>query len=443
MRSLAVIAALAGCHHHAAMPKLGDANADITLFRDVAIVKQRVTVKLPATPTTITAKIAAGVTRVDLLERDGVDVVTTHVKGAPEPTAPAVVPDPEQAAIEAGCAQTGDCDPVPDVPAEPAPDDAAPPPVTAQPGELALDVKAPHAGTYTFVIAYTTDRLHWDADYTMTTTSARDSAVLRGAIAVRDTAGVGYEKALVRVIDAPMRVWQSRLAEATARDYVGGVAPTSPMATPREVGIATLVPGETRVEIVGLGEPHPMRSVLVYDPVGTKLDNPIAKPNLDDKLGAVTKATGVVESFEVERGDNAVGLPAGQVRLLERQRDGGLVVLGESKLFDAATRVAAVDTIAVGAADKVVGHRKRRDLTIDNVLNRAVEDFEIVIANDRDHPVNVIMREHLYRGQGWNVAFESADKADKDGVQSFSMRAQIPAKTEKKIVYSVMYSWTP
>ncbi|HEY0254110.1 MAG TPA: hypothetical protein VGC41_21425, partial [Kofleriaceae bacterium] len=296
---------------------------------------------------------------------------------------------------------------------------------------------------FTLVIVYTTDRLKWDADYTMTTTPARETAVLHGAVAVRNTAGIAFDRALVRVIDSPIHVWQARLAENTAKDYTGGARSTSPTAIPREIGVATLVAGETRVEIGDLAKPHAMRSVLVFDPIGTKLDSQTAVPVLDDKLGAVTKATGVVESFEVERNDHALGLPAGQVRLLERRTDGGLGVLGESRLFDAATRVATHDTIAVGAAENVTGHRKRRELTVDRTQNRAVEDFEITIDNAREHAVDVILREHLYRGQGWVLAYKSVDQADKDGAQGFSMRTRVPAKAQQKVLYSVVYTWAP
>ena len=73
----------------------------------------------------------------------------------------------------------------------------------------------------------------------------------------------------------------------------------------------------------------------------------------------------VTESFEVTRDVAATsGLPGGPVRLLERRADGSLAVLGEARLFDAATRVSTVDTIAVGTAHDVTATRERRELTV-------------------------------------------------------------------------------
>jgi hypothetical protein len=112
-------------------------------------------------------------------------------------------------------------------------------------------------------------------------------------------------------------------------------------------------------------------------------------------------------------------------------------------LFDAATRVAAVDTIAVGTAEGVTGHRERRELTIDETRKRLTEEFVITLDNTRDHDVGVLVREHLYRSQNWNVSFESTKRPAKEGAQQFSMRSTVPAKSQQKIMYVVVYTWTP
>src|SRR5205823_605493 len=189
-------------------------------------------------------------------------------------------------------------------------------------------------------------------------------------------------------------------------------------------------------------KPRAMRSVLVYDPIGTKLDNPSAQPLRDAALGAQPASTHITESFEVERDELATaGLPAGPVRLLERRADGTLAVLGEARLFDAATRVADVDTIAVGTAEGVIGHHERRELTVDEANRRIVEEVAIVIDNKRAVPATVLMREHMYRGQNWMLAYYSSASAAKEGPQQIALRAVVPAKMQKKVLYVVVYTW--
>jgi hypothetical protein len=444
VKSWVLVLMLAACGRHAAHPVEPAAANDITLYRDVALVRQRVEVAVPAGTSSVTAHVAAAVTgdRLLVLDRGGLDVRAVHVAGPAVPivtpvATPPVAEDSDDATADSGETPGDDShlDENPDAPAEP-------PPI-APPTDVVLDVAAPHAGTYAIVLAYTTNRLQWDADYTMTTTPARDGAVLRGAIAVRNTTGIAFTAAAVHVIDADLGGWRTRTAEHLATALVGGTPSTTPAATPRDLGVASLVAGETRVEIAGISAPRAMHSVLVYDPIGTKLDNASAVPVRDDKLGIDPAAPArITESFEVQRDERtAAGLPAGPVRLLERRADGGLGVLGESRLFDAATRVADVDTIAVGTAEGVVGHRERRELTIDDARQRLTEEFVITLDNTRDHEVGVLVREHLYRGQNWNVAFESTKRPAKEGAQQFSMRSTVPAKSQQKILYVVVYTW--
>jgi hypothetical protein len=186
-----------------------------------------------------------------------------------------------------------------------------------------------------------------------------------------------------------------------------------------------------------------MSSVLVFDPVGTKLDNPGAAPLRDARLGLdPPPSTRVTESFEVARDVAAsVGLPAGPVRLLERRADGSLVVLGESRLFESTARAAILDTIAVGTADSVTGTRERRELTIDDENRRITEEFVITLDNKREAPASVLVREHLYRGQNWTLAYHSASSASKEGAQQIALRAEVPAKSKLKILYVVVYTW--
>jgi hypothetical protein len=427
----ALLLLLAGCGGHVRGPVEADATNDVTLFRDVALVRQRIELQLPAGASTATVKLAAGVTGQQLvvLDRGGLVVAAVHVAGTPVAT---VVP------VEVPAEETeGDDSHLDETPAD------APQLATGSPAVVAFDLSAPRAGTYVLAVGYTTNRLQWDADYTMTTTSARDVAVLRGAIAVRNTAGIPFARTSIHVVDAELERWRASTAEHLASDLVGGTASTTPAATPRDLGIASLVDGETRVEITGISTPRAMHSVLVYDPIGTKLDNTGATPARDDKLGIVPAApTRITESFEVQRDEAAAaGLPAGRVRLLERRDDGALAVLGESNLFAAATRVADVDTIAVGTAEGVTGHRERRELTIDDARKRITEEFVITLDNTRDHDVGVLVREHLYRSQNWNVAFESTKRPAKEGAQQFSMRSSVPAKSQQKILYVVVYTW--
>ncbi len=421
MRTVALLAALAACH--ARRPEPIAATSAITLYRDVALVEQRVELALPATPTTITIEIAGGAQQLAILDRGGLQVGALHAaSGEPEPAA-ADAEGGDGEAVDAGSA----------APAE-----------EIGPAAIAIDLAAPRAGTYAITLGYTTNRLQWDADYTITTTPARDEAVVRGALAVRNTTGHAFDRAALHVVDADLATARSRTAEHLGTALTGAVPSTTPVPIARPLGLASLARGETRIELAAISGPRPMHAVLVYDPIGTKLDNAAAEPSRDPNLGVEAPApVKISESFEIQRDEHAfAGLPAGPVRLLERHPDGSLGVLGEARMFDAATRVAEVDTIAVGTAEGVTGHRERRELTIDDARKKLTEEFVITLENKRAAPVGVLVREHLYRGQNWGLAYDSTKRPAKEGAQQISLRTSVAANSEQKILYVVVYTWT-
>lgn len=393
---------------------------EVTLYRDQALVTQRLEVEVPPADTArVTIKVAAGIGPDDvvILERGELEVSALRVvDAAPAPdrtTEPEVAEDPID------------------------PDDEPPAGAPRPPTELALELAAPHAGRMTLALGYVTDRITWDAAYTMTTDTARDRATLRGALAIRNTTGITLH-GHVHVVDGELGAWRPRAA-----DPPGGEAPPLHDPAPsRDLGLVTLGDGETRVALLAGDPPRRMRQVLVYDPIGTRLDHPGASPDADPWLGVRPAAPPrITESFEIDRDARATrGLPGGPVRLLERRPDGALAVLGEARLFDAATGVATVDTVAVGTAAGVTGHRERRDFAKDDDGRRFSEEVLVTIDNARPRPVEVVVREHLYRGQNWTLAYQSAP-ATKEGSQQISLRTPVPANGQAKVLYVVVYTW--
>jgi hypothetical protein len=267
--------------------------------------------------------------------------------------------------------------------------------------------------------------------------------VLRGAIAIHNATGIALPGAAVQLVDGSLADARQHAADALAARFTSR-KPGAP-AAPRELGRLDLADGHTRVELVRDAAPRPMRSVLVYDPIGAKHDRGDAAPAAEPDLG-VRPPPGrrIDESFEIERDPAAAaGLPAGPARLLERRAGGALALLGEARLFEATARIAPSDTISVGTAEGVTGERERRELTIDQERRRVVEDFVITIANDRSRPVDVVVREHLYRGTNWTLAYISvpAGPEAKEGPQQVALRLTVPPRSKGRLMYSVVYTW--
>lgn len=393
---------LIGCApgaHPTPVATTGDA---IALYRDRALIEQRVELDVPASGTVrVAVALAAGLRPEDLVVVDrGALVVRSLWVGT--------------AAASAG-----------DRAAEPAPVPAAPTPT-----EVEIVVGAPRAGRFALTLGYATDQLAWQVAYTITTSPARDRATVRGALAIHNTTGVAL-RGRVSVIDR----------ELGTRDLRTELASGPPAGAPRrELGVVALGDGETRIELLAGTAPRALHSVLIYDPIGSALDHAGAAPISDPALGVATAApTRVTESLEVDRDEPASrGLPAGPVRLVERRDDGSLAVLGESRI--AGDAPAGLAPIAIGTAHAVAGHRERRDWARDDDQKRFSEEFLITVDNARPSPIDIVLREHLYRGQNWTLAYQSAPAA-KEGPQQIALRTTVPANGHAKVLYVVVYTW--
>ena len=413
---------------------------DVTLYRDRALVRQRVELDVPAAGTArVRIRVAAGLGPDDVVvvDRGGLTIAELRAPGSVPAVVPPDPPAPEIASAEE-IIQPGAREPDFVVP------EADPPPPEV-PVELELVVAAPRPGRVALQLAYVTDRLTWQVAYTMTTGPARDAAVLRGAVAIRNTMGIELRDAKVRLVDLSHGVVRTRTAERLIASFTRRKVESQEVPPARDLGRLDVVRGETRAELVRASAPRRMRSVLVYDPIGAKIDHGLAAPNRDPALGVRPPAGHRVdESFEIRRDPAATaGLPAAPVRLLERRADGSLALVGEARLFEETTRVANTDTISVGTAEDVTGRRDRRELTIDEDHKRVVEEFVVTIENRRPHPVEVVLREHLYRGQNWTLAYLSvpAGPEAKEGPQQVAPRITVAPRSRQRMMYTVVYWW--
>ena len=398
-----VLLASCGAGMHPDAPPDAD---EVTLYRDHALVAQRVEVDVPEAATgTIRVAVAAGVSAQDvaLVDHDGLSIAQVHVVGLAQPDGQAT-----------------------------------------EPTTLDLAIAASHAGHFVAELAYVTSKLRYEAGYTLTTPPSHDQATLHGSIAITNTTGITFRRAHVNVVDSELGMWRGEVAERVAGTLVGASEGARPEANPRSLGRIDLAPGETRIDLLADSRPRPMRSVLVYDPIGTKLDTDTTDPVRDLGLGVSQPVSTLVdESFEIDRDATTSGLPGGPVQLVERAADGSLVVLAAARMFDRSTSKANVDTIAIGTATGVSGHRERRDVSIDDAAKRLTEEFTITIDNTRPRPISVVLREHLYRSKSWTLAYYSAPRAEQEGTQQVSMHVDVPAHRSLAFLYVAVYSWCP
>ncbi len=365
-----------------------DADARLLLHRDGAVVEERFAIE-----------VGAGASTVHLPRPRGVDAV--------------IVLGDRDAQVRGWTA----IDP-----------EALPGAAGAAPG-LAVDVVAPRAGRARLTLAYVTPHLTWQAGYTLI--DERGRGRLHGALALRNDTGRRWERAQVVVADRPLATATAALATAPARVLI-------------VPGVHAIAPGAQRLDLALAAVALPLVPTLVYDPVGARLDSATLRPSTDPRLGVARWPRWVDESLLVDLGRVAAApLPAGPVRVLAVDGDrGALRWRGQGQLLPAAADSQRHATVAIGRAAAVRGSRRRTDFALDLDAMRLVEEITVTLDNRGPRPVDVLVREHLYRGQCWTLAYHSTgSRVAKEGAQQLGLGVTVPAAGTATVMYRVVYEW--
>ena len=76
----------------------------------------------------------------------------------------------------------------------------------------------------------------------------------------------------------------------------------------------------------------------------------------------------------------------------------------------------------------------------DNTAHVINESFEIVLRNHKKEAAHVLVKENLLRWTNWEIT-KSSDKWEKQDYRTIHIPVDVPADGEKKVTYSVKYTW--
>jgi hypothetical protein len=132
-------------------------------------------------------------------------------------------------------------------------------------------------------------------------------------------------------------------------------------------------------------------------------------------------------------------LPKGKVRVYKQDAaDGTLEFVGED-LIDHTAKDEKV-LVKLGQAFDVVGERTQTDFRIDTSRKEILESFRIQLRNHKTAPVQVVVKENLYRWTTWEITAKSDEFAKVDA-RTVHFDVQVPPDGEKTVTYTVRYTW--
>jgi hypothetical protein len=321
---------------------------------------------------------------------------------------------------------------------------------------LVWDIQSPRAGEQRTRVTYQTGGITWWADYNLIfneTKSDANSGVLdlSAWVSIINQSGATYPDSRLKLIAGDVHRVQAqqpqimfkRAMEAASADAVGGFQEKAfsefhlyTLGRP-----ATLPNNSTKqIELFDQAKQIPAKKVLVY--YGLEMPqymNP--NPVTDRDLGVQSNKK--VDVYLEFKNDKAYGLgiplPAGRIRVSQLDAaDKSLEFVGE----DSIDHTPKDETVRVklGSAFDVVGERRQVDFAVDTRAHWLEEEVEIKVRNHKDQPVDVLVKENLYRWSNWTLVKKSHEFTKEDA-RTIHFPVKIAKDGEAVVRYRVRYTW--
>jgi hypothetical protein len=318
---------------------------------------------------------------------------------------------------------------------------------------LVWEVAAERRGPHRTRVSYQTQGITWWADYNVVFKPGEDanSGELDVAawVSILNQSGAGYRDAKLKLIAGDVQ--RASTGDGFASPRMKMVAMEADAGFEEKsffeyhlytLGRPTTIPDRStkQLELFEAAPGVPAEKVLVYYGLpgnwGT-FPNPVTDRNYG--LDSNRKVDVYLRFENDSAGGLGVPLPSGRIRVNQLDpADGTLEFVGED-VIDHTPRDETVQ-IRLGSAFDVVGERRQADFAVDGARDRMEEEIRIVLRNHKDEPVEVQVKENLFRWVNWEILAASHpwEKAD---ARTIHFPVEVPARGEVELSYRVRYSW--
>ena len=324
---------------------------------------------------------------------------------------------------------------------------------------LEWDVLSGMGGMQKARVSYQTGGITWWADYNLIFTEGGDANsgfVDVGAwVSLLNQSGARYQDAKLKLIAGDVNLVQPRatpIMNVTAQDV-------SRMEKMADTGFeekaffeyhlytlgrpATIPNNSTKqIELFDSATRVPARKQLVY--YGAALEGyffSYGAPMMDREFGPASNTkVDIWLKFKNDK-DSGMGmpLPAGRIRVSQQDKaDGSLEFIGEDTIKH--TPKDEDVRVRLGTAFDVVGERRQTDFVLNSKGRVMEEAFEIKVRNHKTQPVEVVVRENLYRWSQWTLIEQSTPSEKKDA-RTVEFPVRVAADGEATVTYRVRYTW--
>ena len=319
---------------------------------------------------------------------------------------------------------------------------------------LVWDILSPRAGEQRTRVTYQTGGITWWADYNLVFNEGKDANSglldLSAWVSVINQSGATYQDTRLKLIagdvhraEAPQPMMAKRALNATAESDAAGFEQKSFFEFHLyTLGRRTTLPNNStkQVELFDQAKQIPAKKVLVYyglDMGPYNYPNPVT----DRDFGVQSnKKVDVYLEFQNDKTYGlGVPLPAGRIRVSQLDAaDTSLEFIGEDRI-DHTPKDETV-RVKLGSAFDVVGERRQVDFKVDTKARWLEEEFEIKVRNHKTQPVEVLVKENLFRWSNWQILSKTHDFTKEDA-RTIHFPVKVAKDGETVVRYRVRYTW--
>jgi hypothetical protein len=321
---------------------------------------------------------------------------------------------------------------------------------------LVWDILSPRAGDQRARVTYQTGGVTWWADYNLIFNEGKDANSglldLSAWVSIINQSGATYPETKLKLIAGDVHRAQAPAPEVmlAGRAMKAMDAMSAPGFEEKAfsefhlytLGRRTTLPNNStkQIELFDQAKQIPAKKLLVYYGLNVGpyfYPNPVTDRNFG---GESNKKVDVYLEFKNDKQYGlGVPLPAGRLRVSQLDSaDGTLEFIGE----DSIDHTPKDETVRVklGSAFDIVGERKQTDFAVDTKAHWVEEAIEIKLRNHKDQPVDVIVKENLYRWSNWSVLTKTHEFTKEDA-RTIHFPVKIAKDGETVVRYRVRYTW--
>jgi len=321
---------------------------------------------------------------------------------------------------------------------------------------LVWDVSSPAGGSQKTRVTYQTGGITWWADYNLIFNEGADanSGVLdlSAWVSIINQSGATYGDAKLKLIAGDVNRVQPEITTGVRREMLAKAAVMNDSVAGfvqkdffefhlYTLGRTTTLPNNStkQIELFDQAKQIPAKKVLLY--YGAVEPYLYDSPYTDRNMGvAMNKKVDVYLEFKNDKQFGlGVPLPAGRLRVSQLDKaDSSLEFIGEDKIDH--TPKDELVRVKLGSAFDVVGERRQVDFAIDTKARVMEEEIEVKLRNHKSQPVDVVIKENLYRWSKWTILTKTHNFVKEDA-RTIGFPVKVAKDGEVVVRYRVRYTW--